>query len=162
MAKEENRPIQQSVHIDCPIEDAFRLFTERFADWWPLAAHSATGGESETCEIEPWAGGRVFERTRSGQECEWGSVLVWDPPGRVEFTWNPASPGDRNQTVEVEFVVEADGTRVTLTHRGWESTRVETCALQSGSASPGFESPWPAILKIRFCEFVASEMVLTA
>ena len=157
MGKEKNQPIQQSVHVDCPIEDAFRFFTERFVDWWPLDSYSVTGGEAETCEIEPCVGGRVFERTRSGEERDWGSVLVWDPPRRVEFTWNPASPGDGSQTVEVEFLVEADGTRVTLTHRGWQSSGVETCAVESGFTSPG-----PAMLVVRFCEFVTSQMVLTA
>ncbi len=152
MAKE-NQPIQQSVHIDCPIEDAFRLFTEGFAEWWPLAAFSAAGQESESCAIEPWAGGRVFERTRSGEECDWGSVLVWDPPNRVEFTWNPGRLDDRDQTVDVEFTVEADGTRLTLTHRGWQSAGIETCSLA------GFASPGSAMLTVHFCEFVASQMV---
>jgi hypothetical protein len=37
----------------------------------------------------------------------------------VEFTWNPGGPEDASQVVNVEFLTEADGTRVTLTHRGW-------------------------------------------
>jgi hypothetical protein len=77
MAKAEQThvPIQQSVRVECPIEDAFRLFTEGFAEWWPLASYSMTGEEAEECAIEPWAGGRVFERTRSGEEREWGPSL---------------------------------------------------------------------------------------
>src|SRR4029077_18882967 len=132
--KENHAPIRQSIHVDCPIEDAFRLFTERFAEWWPLAAHSITGEEAESCAIEPWAGGRVFERTRSGEELEWGSVTAWDPPVRVEFTWHPGGPADGRQTVDVEFQVEADGTRVTLIHAGWESPGASACALQADSA----------------------------
>jgi hypothetical protein len=62
----------------------------------------------------------VFERTRSGEEWDWGSVIAWDPPERVEFTWSPRRPEDDRQTVNVEFCVEADGTRVTVTHRGWQ------------------------------------------
>jgi hypothetical protein len=73
--KGQHEPIRQSVHVDCPVEDAFRLFTEGFADWWPLALYSITGDEAETCVIEPWAGGRVLERNRSGEEHEWGSVI---------------------------------------------------------------------------------------
>ena len=55
MGKSEGKhtPIRQSVHIDCPIEDAFRLFTEGFAEWWPLSSHSVAGEESESCTIEP-------------------------------------------------------------------------------------------------------------
>ena len=125
--KETPPPIRQSVHVDCAIEDAFRLFTEGFAEWWPLASCSVSGDEAERCDIEPWVGGKVLERTRSGEEHEWGNVTVWDPPERVEFTWHPAAPSDDDQTVTVDFRVEADGTRVTLTHRGWQWVGVATC-----------------------------------
>ena len=120
-AKEKQPPIRQSVHVDCPIEDAFRLFVDGFTDWWPLAWYSMSGEEAAACRLEPWVGGRLFEQTRSGEEREWGSVTAWDRPRRVEFTWNPG-------TVEIEFFVEADGTRVTLIHRGWDAAGVATCA----------------------------------
>jgi len=130
--EEKHAPIRQSVHVDCPIEDAFRLFTEGFGNWWPLSRYSVAEDEPDKCAIEPWAGGRIFERTRSGDEREWGGVIVWDPPHRVEFTWHP-SRNERdsrnwNETVNVEFRTEADGTRVTLTHHGWQLAGVQTCA----------------------------------
>ena len=114
-AKEKHEPVRQSVHVDCPIEDAFRIFTEEFAEWFPVG---------DDCTIEPWMGGRVFERTRSGEERDLGAVTLWNPPKRLEFTWH------RESSVEVEFRVVADGTQVTLTHRGWESAGVEICALR--------------------------------
>ncbi len=120
-AEEKHAPIRQSVHVDCPIEDAFRLFVERIAEWWPLASYSLTGEDAESCEIEPWEGGKVFELTRSGEEREWGSVIAWDPPRRLEFTWYPG-------TVDVSFQVEADGTRVTLIHTGWQLAGAQACA----------------------------------
>jgi len=126
-AEEKHAPIRQSVHVDCPVEDAFRLFTERFGEWWPLASYSTAGEDAESCTIEPWEGGKVLERTRSGEEREWGTVLHWDPPRRVEFTWHPGTSIDRDQSVEVEFSVEADGTRVTLTHSGWHLAGIATC-----------------------------------
>ena len=119
-------PIEQSVHVDCSPEDAFRMFTEGFGEWWPLARYTVDGDAAE-CELEPWAGGRVVERTRSGGERLWGSVRVWDPPDRLEFSWHPGSPPDDDQTVTVDFRVEADGTRVTLTHRGWYWAGAATC-----------------------------------
>jgi hypothetical protein len=139
--KETPAPIRQSVHVDSPIEDAFRLFTEGFAEWWPLTSYSVSGDEAERCDIEPWVGGKVLERKRSGEQTEWGSVTVWDPPERVEFTWHPDAPYGDDQTVTVDFCVEADGTRVTLTHRGWQWAGVATCAS-------------------RFAEFVAEQMLV--
>lgn len=120
MAKAEEKQIQQSVHVDCPIEEAFRLFTEELAEWWPEKG-------VDHCEIEPWVGGRVFERSQSGEEREWGTVVDWDAPQRVEFTWYPEQSRDDDQTVAVEFRVEGEGTRVTLTHRGWDRAGVAVC-----------------------------------
>lgn len=134
-AEEKHAPVRQSVHVDCPIEDAFRLFTEGFSEWWPLASYSLA--DSEKCEIEPWEGGRVFERGLSGEEHEWGAVTVWDPPHRVEFTWNPGVQPDHAQTVDVQFSVEADGTRVTLTHGGWHLAGVETCLSRFAAFASG-------------------------
>ena len=132
-AKGKPEPIRQSVRVDCPIDDAFRLFTEEFAEWWPLA---------DDGEIEPWVGGRVFERTRSGEERDWGSVTAWDPPGHLQLTWYPGTDRDDRQTVDVEFFVEADGTRVMLTHSGWETTGT--------------------ILGLSFSKFVCEQMLVTA
>jgi hypothetical protein len=133
-----DEPIQQSVLVDCSLEDAFRLFTERFGEWWPWA---------EGCEIEPFEGGKVLERTRSGQEHEWGTVLAWYPPYRVEFRWHPCERPDDDQTVEVVFSGEASGTRVTVTHRGWQGAGIEICSL-AGSAT------------LRFAEFVFAQLVV--
>jgi uncharacterized protein YndB with AHSA1/START domain len=135
-------PVQQSVRVDCPIEDAFRLFTEELTEWWPLALHSVSGEDAETCEIEPWIGGKVFERTRSGDQRQWGTVTIWDPPNRLAFTWR-----DEGQTVDIEFRVDADGTKVTLTHHGWDVSGVQACALHP-------------ILGVRFSCFVSEQMVM--
>jgi len=120
-------PIKHSVHVDCPLEDAFRLFTEGFGKWWPLALGSGSGKDDHTCEIEPWVGGRVLERSRTGLEREWGLVTNWNPPVNLEFTWNPGGCKDERQTVSVEFQEEAEGTRVILTHRGWHLAGVVVC-----------------------------------
>ncbi len=129
-AEEKNAPVRQSVHVDCPVEDAFRLFTERFGEWWPW------GGN---CAMEPWEGGRVFERTESGEEREWGEVTAWEPFERIEFDWRLEGGCE---TVEVEFRVEADGTRVTVTHSGWES------------------GTQPVMLARCFAEFACAEMLV--
>jgi hypothetical protein len=127
-AQKTHEPICQSVLVECPIEDAFRFFTEGFAEWWPLASYSMTGEAAEECALEPWVDGRVFERTRSGEEHEWGSVIAWNPPAHLTFIWHPGA------RVDVQFKVEADGTRVTVIHSGWARARVQagvqTCALR--------------------------------
>lgn len=154
-AKRKQEPIRQSVRVDCPIDDAFRLFTEAFADWWPLHLYSATEDNAETCVIEPWSGGRVFERTRTGEEVDWGTVTSCNPPRHLRFTWDPTGIGDDSQTVDVDFTADADGTQVTLTHTGWEAPGVAVCAIQ---AAPG--EGLSALLAQFFSEFVTQQMVM--
>ena len=133
--QQESDPIRQSVMVDCPIDDAFRLFTEEFAEWWPLATHSLAPGESDHCEIEPWTGGRIYEESSSGRKREWGRILTWDPPRKLEFSWRPGRDSER-ETVEVRFSEEREGTRVTLVHRNWEHnwrmSRAQACSPFAG------------------------------
>jgi Activator of Hsp90 ATPase homolog 1-like protein len=69
----------------------------------------------------------VLERSPAGLEREWGAVTIWNPPANLEFIWNPGGRKDERQTVSVEFQEEAEGTRVTLTHRGWQLAGVAVC-----------------------------------
>jgi len=126
--EEKHESLHQSVHVDCSIEAAFRLFTESFGEWWPLALY-ATAEDAESCVLEPFAGGRLFERTRSGEEHDWGCVVEWNPPAHLRFAWDPRGTGNRRETVDVEFAVEAYGTRVTVIHSGWQTTGIAVSAL---------------------------------
>jgi hypothetical protein len=112
--------------------------------------------EAETCIIEPWKGGRIFERTRTGEEVEWGTVTSCNPPRHLRFTWDPAGIGDESQTVDVDFSADADGTRVTLTHTGWEASGVAVCIAQTASS----EEKLPALLAQAFSEFVMRQMAV--
>ena len=127
-------PIRLKIVVDCPVEDAFELFTEHLGEWWPLASHSMES-DAATCAIEPRRGGRVYERSHKGKEHEWGAVTEWDPPRRVAFTWHPDGTQDNDQLVEVTFSVVADGTQVVLTHSGWEHTRAQASAVRSESSA---------------------------
>lgn len=137
--KENPDPVEHSVWVDCPPDEAFHLFTRSFGEWWPLAQHSIYKEDVEECEIEPWIGGRLVERTRDGREEEWGSVTEWDPPERFVFTWHPGRRQDPNETVDVRFETEADGTRVTLIHQGWNRSSEPVCGLRSINA-PDWEN----------------------
>lgn len=144
--KPAHEPVRQSVHVDCPVEEAFRLFTENFSEWWPLARYSVHPEEAETCVLEPWPGGRIFERTRSGEEIDWGSVAESDAPHRLTFDWHPGRTSATPETVELDFRVEADGTRITVTHHHWEVSGIAVSA----------------VLENSFTRFVAERMLVFA
>lgn len=136
-------PILMSITVPLPVAQAFDLFTARIAHWWPLADHSLSTDRAALCTIEPFAGGRVYERSVDGEEHDWGRVLVFDPPHRIATTWHPG--GGPATEVEVRFTPADDGTYVELEHRGWEVFGAEAEA-----ARGGYEQGWPYVFTERF------------
>ena len=125
-------PIVKSVYVPLPLEAAFRLFTEETGRWWPLASHSVAGDDAIACVLEGRAGGRFYEVNRSGGQAEWGRVLAWEPPRRLVMSFYPGRTEASATEVEVGFQAEGSGTRLTLTHRGWEQAAPETQARYGG------------------------------
>jgi uncharacterized protein YndB with AHSA1/START domain len=112
--------IEKSVTVAAPVERAFRVFTEEIHTWWPLRTHAVDTDHSDMVVLEGREGGRLFERTPSGDEHPWGSVVAWDPPHRLGYSWHPGRGQETAQEVEITFTPVADGTRVDVRHWGWE------------------------------------------
>ena len=118
--------VTHSVLVPLEPASAFELFTERFGDWWPKDSHHILEDTAADAVLEPREGGRWYERSQSGEECDWGRVLALDPPRRILLAWQLTpewkfDPDPAKATeVEVLFSAEEDGTRVTLEHRGFE------------------------------------------
>ena len=114
--------VRKEITVETSQARAFRAFTQEHGAWWPLATHHIGEKDAETAIIEPRAGGRWFERAADGTECQWGKVLVWDPPGRIVLAWQIGSnwkhDPDFSTEVEVRFVVLGPAlTRIELEHR---------------------------------------------
>ena len=132
-------PVIRSVHVRRNAEDAFRVFTDRIADWWPLATHSCF---EENAAGVAFVEGRLVERSSSGDEAEWGVVDVWEPPTRIAFSWHPGHPSERATRVEVVFEPDADGTRVVLTHTGWD-----ILGSDASGTRENYNSGWVVVLQ---------------
>ena len=142
--------VKRTLHLNVPIEHAFRVFTERMGSWWP-ASHHVGETPFQDILIDPRAGGRWYEVNVKGEECLWGTVLAWEPPKRVVLSWHlqpdwSFSPDmARASEVALEFVPEGlEKTRVEFEHRhlerhgaGWEKLREQV----------GAEGGWPMILE---------------
>jgi len=114
-------PLKLVFTVCCDADHAFALWTERASMWWP-AEHTVSRSRPVDVVVEPGVGGRVFERTPSGGEIDWGSVTVWEPPGRLVYRWHLLSDPQDATEVEIRFVEESDGTtRVEIEHRGFEA-----------------------------------------
>ena len=113
-------PLRISFEVSCPVDHAFDVWTSKIARWWP-ADHSVSGENGLQVVLEGRPGGRIFERTSSGTEHEWGEVVVWDPPSRLAYLWHLRRDRADATEVEIRFIDKGDSTtRVEIEHRGWE------------------------------------------
>ena len=123
-------PVVKVVHVRCTPAEAFDRFTRDIHRWWPLRSHSLFGAEATHVGFEPHAGGRLVERNARGEEQQWGSVTVWEPPARLAFTWHVGRTAAHAQLVELTFTPSGDGTEVRLVHRGWEALAERGAAMR--------------------------------
>jgi len=113
-------PLNLDFELRCGAEHAFDVWTTRTSLWWP-ASHSVSAAPGLRVTIEPWVGGRIFERTPEGIEHEWGEVTTWEPPRRLRYLWHLRR--DRADATDVLIVFSPQGEdccRVSIEHTGWD------------------------------------------
>ena len=113
-------PIRLSFEVACPIAHAFAVWTARTTAWWPLS-HTVSTQPGLEVVFEPHAGGRIFERTPSGEAFDWGQITLLDPPRRLVYRWHLRVDRADASEVDITFLPDTpDRTRVEIEHRGWE------------------------------------------
>ena len=141
-----------NLYVDVPgtPEQAFRCFTDGMAGWWPREYTWSGERALAAIGIEHGAGGLCYEIGPHGFRCDWGRVLVWDPPRRLVFTWQigparePVPDPARAGEVELLFRETVDGeTLVELEHRGFEKYGPEAAEYRAGLES---SAGWPYLL----------------
>lgn len=125
--------IRKEVLVDFPPAEAFDLFTERIASWWPVRTHSYGGEQVTNVVFETHAGGRVYETTAEGEQ-DWARVRELERPDRFLLEWLIGSA--HGTEVEVTFAPEGPGTRVVLEHRGFDEA----------DARGGYDGGWDVVL----------------
>jgi hypothetical protein len=105
-------PLVRQIEVRCSTDHAFEVFTQRVHLWWPPGHRKHADSRMV---IEGRVGGRFFERTPSGNESELGTVLLWEPPQRVRYSWWPGANAKPTE-VDVVFRAAGDVTRVEVTH----------------------------------------------
>jgi uncharacterized protein YndB with AHSA1/START domain len=103
---------EKTVHVPLTAAEAFSLFTEGMASWWPK------GGPQ--LRMDPRKGGDITELDSEGRPVKRGKIIAFDPDGFLAFTWHPRDMPDAATIVTVAFVATATGCRVVLT-QGSES-----------------------------------------
>jgi DNA-binding transcriptional ArsR family regulator/uncharacterized protein YndB with AHSA1/START domain len=112
-------PLEIEFTVACTPAHAFDVWTAKTTLWWP-SGHSVSTDPDLTVTFEPHAGGRIFERTSTGTEHDWGEILDWEPPHLLRYLWHLRADRRDATEVEIRFTAADDGTLVTIVHRGWE------------------------------------------
>jgi uncharacterized protein YndB with AHSA1/START domain len=113
-------PLRFSFEVDCHARHAFDIWTHQIARWWP-ADHTVSGEQGLQIVLEPFERGRIYERTPSGIEHDWGEITVWEPPRRLVYLWHLRTDRADATEVEISFVDIGNArARVEIEHRGWE------------------------------------------
>ena len=133
-------PLELAFTVACPPEHAFSVWTERTSLWWP-ASHSVSADPGLSVTFEPRAGGRIFERTASGEEHDWGRIVEWEPPRRLVYRWHLRQDREDATRVEISFA-PADG--------GTPTGRSSASASATSAAGPGCSrASWPLVPAVR-------------
>lgn len=105
--------------VVCPIHDAFAVWTQRIGTWWP--ADHTISGDPDAVVLEGRVGGRIYERTRQGEELDWGAITDWRPPDQLSYRWHLGVGPEAATDVEIRFIaVDEATTRVEIVQSGWE------------------------------------------
>jgi DNA-binding transcriptional ArsR family regulator/uncharacterized protein YndB with AHSA1/START domain len=135
-------PVQKTVRVPASREAAFDVFAMKMGRWW-FPSHSISETKSPLKEviIEPRVGGRWYEVGEDGSECDWGQVLIWEPPSRLVLAWQLNSQWrydpDFVTELEIRFTPEGGGvTRVDLEHRNLDRFGDDAQSVREAIDSP--------------------------
>lgn len=110
-----------AVRVPATPQQAFDAFTDDIGMWWrpgPLFQLTPRGDGVLSFENSE----RLITTLPSGKVFEVGKVTAWERGVRLAFTWRQANfAPEQLTTVEVTFLALGDDTRVTVTHRGWNT-----------------------------------------
>lgn len=131
-----------TVTVRAPLAVAFRVFVG--LRWWPVKTHHLAEPAGDEAVLEPFVGGRWYERGAAGWEQDWGTVLAWEPPHRVLLSWQVSAdwtfepdPALASQ-IEVRFTaLGSDETLVEYSHRHLERYGERAERMRRAVGGPG-------------------------
>jgi uncharacterized protein YndB with AHSA1/START domain len=147
----EQAVVRKTVTVKASVEHAFQVFTEGYDSWWPRTHHIGKAPMQKAI-IETREGGRCYSTQTDGTECDWGRVLVWDPPRRLVLAWQITHEWGyepelaKSSEVDIRFTPESGGhTRVDLEHRHFERHGAGASSMRTAVDSP---SGWGGLLDL--------------
>ncbi|TFL18537.1 ArsR/SmtB family transcription factor [Jannaschia formosa] len=138
--------LTRAVSLRLRPDEAWQLFCEDLALWWPVATVSVSGRTEgalpQAVVLDARPGGVWREVLFDGSEAVWAEVREADGR-RLLLDWRFGTDGSR---LSVAFAEEPGGTRVTLTHDAdtpemgamWDHVLVERFAAAAASSLSNF------------------------
>ena len=152
-------PVRKTIRVQAPPVRAFEIFTTNMHRWWP-ATYSINPTKAPIAAIvmERRMGGRWYERGADGSECDWGRVVVWEPPARLVLAWQITAAWQYDPAlvteVEIRFEPQGEGvTEINLEHRKLERMGDTAAAMRAVVDSP---TGWSGLLE-RYATQVRAE-----
>lgn len=149
-----------TVLVSVASQRAFTVFVDQLGQWWPKEYTWSSAGLAEI-GMEGRADGKCYEIGPHGFRYDWGRILTYVPPERLEFTWQigpnrvPEPDPEKSSVVNVTFR-EGDSdntTLVTLVHDRFERHGDAGDVYCEGMAS---DAGWPYMLG-RYADLVQTE-----
>ena len=131
-------PVVRTITVHRTPDDAFRLFTADIGAWWPMETHSVFGATARVA-VE---GAEIVERSADGERSVWAEIVESSPPRLLVLSWHPGTDPAQPTRVEVTFEPHGEGTRVELTHTGWEAM-----GERAEAARRSYDEGWLAVLR---------------
>jgi uncharacterized protein YndB with AHSA1/START domain len=131
-------PVVRTVTVRRTPEDTFRLFTADIGAWWPMGTHSVFGATARVA-VE---GSEIVETSAEGERTVWAEIVESSPPHRLVLNWHPGTDPAMPTRVEVAFSPDGEGTRVELTHTGWEAL-----GERAEAARQSYDTGWQSVLE---------------
>jgi uncharacterized protein YndB with AHSA1/START domain len=139
----EGNSVKKTITVEASPERAFEVFTAGIDTWWPRTHHIGSSPMKKTI-VEGRLGGRCYSEQEDGTDCDWGQILVWEPPHKFVMAWQISHEWGyqpdlaRASEVEVRFSAVAEGrTRVDLEHRNFERMGPGGAQMRTMVDSPG-------------------------
>lgn len=147
--------VRKSITVPVSVDIAFRIFAERPIEWIPAGHTFIRNPQSIT--MEPWAGGRFYERGADGTEIIRGTLVTWAAPERIVMTWRiganwqPVADDEKASLIEVDFLsVGAAATEVVVTN-----TQLYRHGELAGIIRSALDRPGPGETLQQYAEAVA-------
>jgi deoxynogalonate / 12-deoxyaklanonic acid monooxygenase len=151
----ETGDVRRSVTVPAGAAEAFRIYTERPGDWLP-AEHTFLA-DPQAIVMEPWAGGRFYERGGDGTEVTRGTIVEWAPPRRLALTWRigagwrPVPDDEHASVIVISFDPAGEGaTEVTFAYTHLDRHGEMTPVIRAAISTPG-----PSDTRQRYAALVA-------